>query len=284
MSAKQKILRGLARLDTTPGNLDFRSVLSALAETELSKSTIDAQAFVQANVKKYWNWFSEELDDQLRRGIQPYYTLVGGSTYAFFHTACSMLELGDAQKKVIGQLATSRPNILRQIDDLTDRQYEAMACVACEVIGARFQVLTPPGNEGGIDFLATLTVKDCCHVFSTMGAELRIVGQCKKHKSPIAVDRVEQFLQTMNNVRHRSERLRRHLPAWFDDARGPIIGWVIAHSGYQTGAADEAKKHGIVLSDSMDMADLFSFANAFHGSEAPLMRAKHLFNRCQALL
>lgn len=271
-------------MDLAPGNLDFRTILAEVVESTLLMPTIDAQAFAQANFKKYWNWFLEDLDNQRTRGILPYYTPVGGATNAFSHTAHSMLQSGVAQEVAHGQLAISRPAILRQIDALTDRQYEAMACVACQVIGAKFQQLTPPGNEGGIDFLATLTVKDCCHVFSSMGAELRIVGQCKKYQSPVAVDRIEQFLQTMSNVRHRSERVRKHLPAWFETARGPIVGWVIAHSGYQTGSADEAKKHGIVLSDSMDMADLFSFANSFNGAAPPLMRAQSLLSSCQMIL
>lgn len=266
------------------GNLDFRAVLTSLVETELGKSSIDAQAFAQANAKRYWNWFIEALDDQQVRGIRPYFTVAGGGTYAFSHTALALQSSSDTDEQVAGRLAMTRPYILRQLDALSDRQYEAMACVACQVIGARFQILTPPGNEGGIDFLATISVKGSCHVFSAVGAELRIVGQCKKYQTPVAVDRVEQFLQTMNNVRHRSERVRKHLPVWFEEAGGPIVGWIIGHSGFQTGAADEAKKHGLILSDSIDMTELFSLAPTFHPSDTPPVRAQHLRDGCQALI
>jgi hypothetical protein len=284
VSDKQKILRSFPRLDVASGNMDFRAVLSSLVETELGKSSIDAQAFAQANIKKYWNWFIEALDNQRARGIKPYFTVPGGGTYAFSHTAHELQFSKDANDQEIGRLALARPHVLRQLDALSDRQYEAMACVACEVIGARFQVLTPPGNEGGIDFLATITIKDSCHIFSAVGAELRIVGQCKKYQTPVAVDRVEQFLQTMSNVRHRTDRVRKHLPVWFEEAGGPIIGWIIGHSGFQTGAADEAKKHGVVLSDSIDMTELFSLAPKFHQFDTPLVRAQYLHDSCQALL
>ena len=284
MSDKQEVLRGFPRLDATNANIDFRAALCALVERKLGKSTIDAQAFAHTNVKKYWNWFNAELDEQRRRGILPYFTVVGGGTYAFAHNANSFQSSSDAEEQLIGQLARSRPNILRQLDSFTDRQYEAMACVACKVIGARFQVLTPPGNEGGIDFIATLPNKSSCHVFSAVGSELRVIGQCKKYQTSVAVDRVDQFIQTMHNVRYRSERIRKHLPAWFEEARGPIIGWIVAHTGYQTGAADEAKRHGIVLSDSLDMAELFSFAPSFHTSDSPPVRAQRLHDECQALL
>nr|WP_315493309.1 restriction endonuclease [uncultured Rhodoferax sp.] len=284
MSDKQKILRCFPRLDAIPGNIDFQTILVDLVEKELGKSTIDAQAFAQANVKKYWNWFNEDLDQQGRRGIRQYFGARGGGTYAISHSAYSLQSSSDAEEQLAGQLALSRPDILRQLDALNDRQYEAMACVACNVLGARFQVLTPPGNEGGIDFIATLKMDSSCHIFSSIGSELRVVGQCKKYQTPVAVDRVEQFLQTMSNVRHRSERVRKHLPVWFDEARGPIVGWVVAHNGFQSGAADEAKRHGLILSDTLDMAELFSFAPSFYVSDSPPVRAGHLLTRCQALL
>lgn len=275
---------GFSRLDSTPGNIDFRAILESLAARILDMSTIDAQAFAHTNAKRYWNWFNEDIDQQQRRAILPYFTVVGGGTYAFSHTAYSFLSSSDSNKQPIGQLALSRPNILRELDSLTDRQYEAMACVACNVMGARYQILTPQGNEGGIDFIATLPMNSSCHIFSASGSELRIIGQCKKYQTPVAVDRVEQFIQTMHNVRYRSDRVRKHLPAWFEEARGPIIGWVVAHRGYQTGAADEAKRHGIVLSDTLDMAELFSLASSFHASDSPPARAQRLRDQCQALL
>ena len=157
---------GFPRLDSTLGNIDFRATLESLAERVLGISTIDAQAFVHTNAKRYWNWFIEDADQQRRRGILPYFTVVGEGTYAFSHTAHSFQSSSDANKQLIGQLALSRPNILRQLDSLTDRQYEAMACVACNVMGARYQILTPQGNEGGIDFIATLPMNSSCHIFS----------------------------------------------------------------------------------------------------------------------
>lgn len=224
------------------------------------------------------------IDLQQRRGILPYFSAVGGGVQAFSHTACSFQLSGDPNEQFIGKLAYSRPSILRQLDTLNDREYEAMACVACNAIGARFQVLTPSGNEGGIDFIATLPMKNSCHIFSAIGSELRIIGQCKKYQTPVTVDRLDQFIQTMNNVRYRNERVRKHLPSWFEEARGPIIGWIVAHAGYQTGASDQAKAHGIILSDTIDMTELFSFSPSFYTSDSPVTRALHLYNQCKKLL
>ena len=42
-----------------------------------------------------------------------------------------------------------RPAILSMIDALTDREFEALACVALRLVGATETALTPRGNEGG---------------------------------------------------------------------------------------------------------------------------------------
>lgn len=178
----------------------------------------------------------------------------------------------------------SRPFVLRKIDAMTDREYEALACVACAAIGGLKTHLTPPGNEGGIDFFATLSIKTQTHVLSAAGTELRIVGQCKKYSLPVAVDKLEQFITTMQNIRHRSERVRRHIPTWFDESRGPILGWVMSHSAFQTGAADEAKNHGIILSDTLDLAELICLSDTFHAALSPPDRADQLVIECRRLI
>lgn len=88
----------------------------------------------------------------------------------------------------------------------------------------------------------------------------------------------------MQNVRHLSERVRRHIPTWFHDSRGPIIGWIMSHSGYQTGAADEAKNHGIIISDTLDLAELICLSNTFHANLPPSNRADQLVDECRRLI
>jgi hypothetical protein len=284
VSEKKQLLAALHRTDVGPGNVDFRRILSSLAETILSKNRVDADAFADANLKKYWNWLAKEIDDHAARGLLPFFTLATGGVHAI-SSACEALRLStDPQIRKRGDLGFSRAAVLKQIDAMTDREYEALACVACSAIGSIKTHLTPPGNEGGIDFFATLSLKSNTHILSTAGAELRIVGQCKKYASPVAVDKLEQFITTMQNVRHRSERVRRHIPAWFSNSRGPILGWVMAHSGFQTGAADEAKNHGIIISDTLDLAELVCLSDSFHPTLSPTDRADQLLNACKALI
>jgi hypothetical protein len=284
MSEKRALLSALHRTELGPGNVDFRQLLSSLAESVLRKNRADADAFADTNLRRYWNWLAKEVDDHATRGVTPFFSLVTGGSYAISSACHALASSSDSQEQAQGTLAMSRPLVLQQIDAMTDREYEALACVACSAIGSRMTLLTPPGNEGGIDFFATLSVKTRTHVLSANGAEVRIVGQCKKYASPLVVDKLDQFITTIQNVRHRSERVRRHIPAWFEESRGPIFGWVMSHSGFQTGAADEAKNHGIVLSDTLDLAELVCLSETFHTTLPPADRAAQVVDECRSLL
>lgn len=284
MSEKKKIFDGLFRRDPGSSNVDFRSLLSSLAIGCLAKSALDADTFAQANLTKYWNWLLRDIDAQKARGLLPYYETAGNNTRVLTCACSRLCSSNDAGDRRAGELGLARPHLLRQIDQLTDREYEALACIACDALGAARHHLTPPGNEGGIDFVASLRMTSRSHLFAAPGREIRIVGQCKKYATPVAVDRLDQFIETMHNVRYRSERVRPHLPAWFESGRGPIVGWIISHSGYQSGAADEAQKHGIILSDSLDIAEVLALSELFHANATPAVRATALLPSCQALL
>lgn len=284
MSEKKDLFAALYRIEFGAGNNDFRQILSSLAESVLRRNRVDADAFADANLRKYWNWLGKEADTHSARGITPFFFLASGGVYSISSACHALTSSSDAECRLRGTRAMSRPFALRQIDAMTDREYEALACVACSAIGSLKTHLTPPGNEGGIDFFATLSIKTRTHVLSAAGTEIRIVGQCKKYSSPVAVDKLEQFITTMQNVRHRSERVRRHIPTWFDESRGPILGWIMSHSGFQTGAADEAKNHGIVLSDTLDLAELICLSDTFHATLSPSDRAQQLVDECRRLI
>lgn len=281
MSEKRDIFTALHRTEIGAAPFDFRALLCSIASSVLSLPKLEAEAFAQANLRKYWNWLGQEIDNHKWRGLVPFFSPVGAGVHAITSPCHSMATSADPDERLRGEFARSRPLMLRNVDTLTHRQYEALACVACSAIGSARTFLTPPGNEGGIDFFATLSLQTSTHVLSASGTEFRIIGQCKKYASPVAVDKMEQFITTIQNVRHRSPRVVAHIPAWFDDSRGPIIGWMMSHTGFQSGTADEAKNHGIVLSDTLDIVELLSLSPRFHSSLAPSDRAKKIAIECQ---
>ena len=167
----------------------------------------------------------------------------------------------------------ARPRMLRKIDLLSDRDYEALGCLVSELVGAEKFLLTPPGNEGGIDFLCRMTMPSRTHIFGGTCAPIRIVGQCKKYQSRVGVEKIRDFAKTIDDVRHRAHHLENVVPHWFRGGSGPVIGWMIGHSGFQSGSVTIANNQGIILSDSVDMAEVIAKSRAFYESLLPDARA-----------
>jgi len=143
------------------------------------------------------------------------------------------------------------------IDSLTDREFEALACVALRLAGASETRLTPPSNEGGVDFFALITSPAHSHLFSGSTHPLRIIGQSKKYSGPVQVGAFKEFLKTIDEVKYGGEpKTERIVPPWFHSVRGPIIGLMIGHTGFQSGAESRARRHGVILADSLDMAEM----------------------------
>lgn len=236
MSDKAKILSHFVRTNFGNGILEFDTLLVDAAEAALGKSRIDAEGFARTHAKKYWNWIAQQVDADNKAGLNPCFNLVDQGLRRCAWLPWSLSQSQDNKGRHLGILLRGRPQIHLAIDALNDREYEALSCVICEIAGATQVHLTAAGNEGGIDFLATLRLSGRTHVFSGLHGTLRIVGQCKQYGGAVQVDRVDQFIKTVNDVRHRSPRVNVHLPAWFHNFNGPIVGWMIAHNGFQVGA------------------------------------------------
>jgi hypothetical protein len=131
--------------------------------------------------------------------------------------------------------------------------------MAVKMAGSRHWHLTPPGNEWGVDFFASLVNPSALPIFDGLRAPIRIVGQCKKFESRLAVKEVKEFSRTLEGLRNRKPEIERHVPNWFRLISGPIVPWLICHSAAQSGALSLAKDEGIVVSDSIDMAECLCF-------------------------
>jgi hypothetical protein len=59
---------------------------------------------------------------------------------------------------------------------------------------------------------------------------------------------------------------------------------MIAHTGFQLGAKNEAKKHCIVLSDSRDLAEILSLSRRFYPSVNASNRVSRLLPDTRSLL
>jgi hypothetical protein len=133
--------------------------------------------------------------------------------------------------------------------------------VALRFVGATETVLTPPGNEGGVDFFALLPAPGPCRLFSGGSHPLRIIGQSKKYLSAVQVGKFDENLKTIDEVNHGGEpKTEQFVPPWFHAVRGPIVGLMIAHTGFQAGAETRARKHGVIVADSLDVAEMLALS------------------------
>lgn len=283
LSDRAKVLNYFYRLPYSSSLIDFQELLISSFIKVLDRDSMSAEASISKLENTYWNELLRLQDEDSKRGIKPIFTIVDkqGKKVSFQHLSSNN---GDRKQKIHNKMLRARPLILQQIDLLTDREYEALACLACECIGANNTMLTPAGNEGGIDFIATIKFPEKSHFLFGEKGPIRIIGQCKKYSTRVQVDKVKEFITTLQEVKNQTPSVERVIPNWFRSSSGPIIGWIISHNGFQAGSITKSMNHGFVLSDSIDIAQLLSLSNRYHVFEDPQERAIKLKEHINEIL
>ena len=284
-SEKEKILRAFYRRDFPSGIVEFEQELTTIVQNALGKSAIETHAYVQKNEKRLWNALKQRLDDDRRKGRHPLFQVKDYSDRRITWSPHEMMSAGtSAKEKSIGLRLRSIPYVLDAIDRLNDRQFEALCCIICEFVGASKIKLTPKGNEGGVDFFALISVHAKCYLFGGNDRPLRIIGQAKMYNDRVSVDKVKQLIQTINEVKEQNPSVERHVPSWFRSASGPVVGWLATHQGVQAGSSTKAKNHGIVVSDSLDMAEIAALSKQVDNTLTPRQRAKIVTDKAKQFL
>ncbi len=266
-------------------SLDFDDHLADAVQQSLGKARIDAELYANNNTNKLWNDLRNQIEEDKSRGLYPTFSEVtAGVKRLFWYPNYFPLGVSkrDKQRRLRIQ---SRVHILKSIHAMNYEQYEALSVLACKLSGASHYCMTPRINEFGIDFFAVIPSIGKSHLFNGGGGPIRIVGQSKKHSSPVSRDKIQQFILTLSSIHQRSEDVRHLMPSWFLRQKGPIIGWFIAHKGLQSGAKDYSNKFGIVHSDSRDIAEIITMSRSWQPAEglyAPIELMKkeidHLLN------
>ena len=114
---------------------------------------------------------------------------------------------------------------------------------------------------------------------------MRVVGQCKKYTTPVQIGGVKEFVETLQVVKYRGEpKIERLVPPWFHAVRGPIIGLIIAHTNFQSGADTKARNHGIVVADSLDLAEVIALSRHISETLTAAARADACMERVRNIL
>lgn len=254
-SEQAKIVSWFYRRQFRDGHLAFDELLRDAVHEVLGKKAIDLDAYIDANRNRLWNALMNQISIGTKRGILPLFIVVDRvSRKIIWYPFCKDIE--DKKQKSVLRLCKSRPAFLKRFDNLSHREYEALGCVIAELAGAKDRFLTTPGNDGGVDFFARIVLAGRTHIFSGEYSPIRVVGQSKKYSERVDVDRFGTFLNTLNEVRNLAPNVKHIIPSWFIESSGPIVGWIVAHNGFQSGAETKARNNGVILSDSLDLAEI----------------------------
>lgn len=236
--------------------------LSQGAKEVLGRSAAEADDYSEANADTFWQYLLSTQQERRRRGLLPPFEVLDEMAMTLSWCGVGQQLPASRQERRSRFRARRRPAMLRMIDALNDRQYEALGCVIAQLGGASDVFLTPHGGEGGVDFFALVPTPGRCHLFSGGIHPLRIVGQCKKHKRTIDEAMAKEFVETLQTVKYRGEpKIEKLVPAWFHATRGPIIGLLVSHAGFQSGADTKARNHGFILADSLDLAEIAALSS-----------------------
>lgn len=258
ISDNQKIFERMYRIKYDKDIYTFEEILKMCILNNITNDPSKAELLAVNKLSRLWNRYCKEHQEDRSNGIIPLFTIENEYDR-------SVRWIGDTSE--LGtrrEYYTIRPDLYRFFDKLDDREYEIMACVICELLGADKIYLTEKGNEGGIDFLARIPFSGKSHFLFGIKGPIRIVGQCKKYSTKDNVGHMKEFVQTLGNVYNRSYRAGEILPDWFKVGKGDIIGWHISNMGHQSGALDIAKNYGILVSDTKQMIDIICNSKLIH--------------------
>ncbi len=264
MSDVQKIFKYFTRKELGSANMSFDELFYDAIEKSLLITGGNKDKFFDANINRHWNYLiKHQEDDFVQNGILPVVDVNNDKTR---NICCFLAKNFALTKNRKYYYLKSRPSILNQIDLMSSREFEGLSVYVTRLLGAQNTLLTPSGNEGGIDFIATIGFNSASHFLFGTNGPVRIIGQCKKYSSDVQVDKVKEFSATLNDVFHRSSKVSAILPSWFINAKGPIIGWIIAHNGFQDGARQRARNFGTLLSDSRVLGDVIAASKKYYPS------------------
>ncbi|HUT70285.1 MAG TPA: restriction endonuclease [Desulfatiglandales bacterium] len=283
-SQKRRVLNWFERKTFATDTIYFCDALVEAACSALGLSALDAESLTEGAASRFWNYFLRKIDEDRRRGLNSLFEVSEPSAMKFRWTPQTYLRSTVQKTRSQGFKLRARPQILAMIDQLDFRQYEALGSVISTLAGAKRTKLTPRGNEGGVDFFALIEMPARCHLFSGATGPLRLIGQCKKHTVRLDVGKIRDFITTIDNIRKRQPDVESHVPTWFRSTRGPIVGWIVAHEGFQNGAERAARDHGIVLADSLDLAEIAALSRITNVWETPESRLCRIFSMIEIAL
>lgn len=228
----------------------FAEWLGQLAQ-ESGVDLSNVESFVEANKRRLWNG--------VLRYIDKYNHSIGFEYHRVFDQERMLIEdrqyvLRRKAKNGADIRLSYRWLIVDYFSKLSPRDYEFVGAMVSVILGARHATVTRGGGDGGIDFFAVVPMHGDPSLCEHGHNYIKVIGQSKKYTSRLQAEQVRSFSDVIDDIRRGSVSTSAHLPEWFSKFHAPIVGWINAHSGFQSGAIALASHRGIIVSDTPSLA------------------------------
>jgi hypothetical protein len=244
LSKKQVLYDGAFKIVVTGSEISITDYAVRILQEVGGISSSEATDYASKFEKSILNNFKKQNDDLSKRGI----TTIGnisGSRISWI-----------AASPVQNFIWEIRPIYLKIIESLSDEKFEALCCVCLTLIGGK-SWRTKTKGDGNVDLYSVVKTNMNNHLFGHAN-KFKIVGQCKNYNHPESITNFESFFRALDNVKFRTPRVINEIPNEFIREDGPIFGWYICRDGFQSGIFDEARRHGVVLSDKYDLVEILT--------------------------
>lgn len=155
----KRIFQKMYRTRYEDKEYSFYDILKECLMGTITDDCVKAELLAQNKEIELWNKYKKENNEDIQNGIVPLFTIVDEKDRI-------VKWIGNCDRfKTRREQYLCRPALYEYIDKLDDRQYEIMACVICEFLGADKITLTDKGNEGGVDFFCEDSVFRQCTFF-----------------------------------------------------------------------------------------------------------------------
>lgn len=248
-SKKQILYDGAFKISVQGSDISITDFAARILQEIGGIASSEASHYASKFEKSILNNFNKQNDDLRRRGIATIGN-ISGSRISW--TGASPIQ------SMIWEI---RPILLNIIESLNDEKFEALCCVCISLIGGK-SWRTRSKGDGNVDLYGVVKSNMNNHIFGHAN-KFKIVGQCKNYSHPESVTNFESFFRALDNVKFRAERVLNEIPNEFIREDGPIFGWYICRDGFQSGIYDEARKHGVVLSDKYDLVEILTMLDLF---------------------
>jgi hypothetical protein len=216
---------------------------------ELDKDVSEANTYAAGRSRRLWNYVLKSNEGFEKQALEIVLQPLDDMGMLF---SSPFISTTQSRKK---WKLRYRWRVLSWLFEMDWRDYEYIGAFCLYLHGGENVFITSRGDEGGIDFGGIVDYFGPSQSIHSNGQKLRVIGQSKKFNGAANVNKIREMNDVMASVRKLSPKQTKQIPSHFRTTSGPLICWMAAHSGFQSGASSLARENGIIICDSVSLAE-----------------------------